>query len=319
MATLHRPRPAPAPPPTVAPPTAAACANCGTPAPMAYCPACGQEQREYHRSLRALAGELLDAFTGWDNKIVATFRTLLVRPGVLTREFLDGRRARYLRPLRVYLTASVLLFLALGVPSATPRPRTRAIAGGSPRPAPAQDARISVAGGAVAINTSGLDSIAPPPPGSSVGRRFGYALGQRLAAFKRAPGKASQRALDDAFMRHLGTTILLLVPVSAALVQLFWRRRRLFYAEHLVFALHGHAQGMLSVAVAHLLPGDLALVPFGWTVAYQWFALRRVYGTGLESRRRTAAKLAVAGLVYVVLLGVGMIVTFGVALLVAAV
>ena len=38
---------------------------------------------------------------------------LLFAPGSLTLEYLAGRRARYLRPLQVYLTASVIVFAAV--------------------------------------------------------------------------------------------------------------------------------------------------------------------------------------------------------------
>lgn len=38
--------------------------NCGAPAPRAYCADCGQEQHSYHRSVRALVAELLDALAG---------------------------------------------------------------------------------------------------------------------------------------------------------------------------------------------------------------------------------------------------------------
>lgn len=68
-------RPAPYTPDVAVPaaePGPRACPNCGTPAPLAYCPACGQAQHSLHRSLRAWIGELLDTFAGWDGKIPVT-------------------------------------------------------------------------------------------------------------------------------------------------------------------------------------------------------------------------------------------------------
>ena len=50
-----------------------------------------------------------------DGKIVKTVKLLVTRPGQLTREFIDGRRARYISPIRVYLTFSVLFFFLAAV------------------------------------------------------------------------------------------------------------------------------------------------------------------------------------------------------------
>lgn len=45
-----------------------------------------------------------------DGKIFRSLRLLLTRPGFLTREIFAGRRASYVSPIRLYLTASVIMF-----------------------------------------------------------------------------------------------------------------------------------------------------------------------------------------------------------------
>jgi hypothetical protein len=57
-----------------------------------------------------------------DGTIVQTLRLLLMKPGTLTKEFLEGRRARYISPLRVYLTCSVMFFALAGVAPVDERP-----------------------------------------------------------------------------------------------------------------------------------------------------------------------------------------------------
>ena len=61
-------------------------------------------------TLGAFLKETTEELTHWDGKVWATLRTLLLHPGVLTIDFLAGRRARWLSPLRVYLICSVALF-----------------------------------------------------------------------------------------------------------------------------------------------------------------------------------------------------------------
>ena len=113
----------------------------------------------------------------------------------------------------------------------------------------------------------------------------------------------------------LGTTLSILVPVFAALCMLFWRSARPFYAEHVVFAIHTHAQGLVAIALARATPARLALLPTAWTLGYLWLAARRVYATGRESRARTTAKIALLSSVYFVIAGLGLILTFVASLL----
>ena len=303
--------------PQVAGPAERACPNCGTPAPLAYCPACGQEQHDLHRSVRGIAEELLDTFAGWDAKVVATLRLLLLRPGALTAEFLAGRRVRYLRPLRLYLSAVAVFFVALELPA----PGARAAAA---RRAAAADQRLAdslhLRGGLhLEINHVRLDTLAAPGKDASLGHRLGYAVGRRLRALDTdANREVRVSAVDQAFTRRMGNTVLLFVPVSAGLLALLWRRRRLYYPEHLVFALHAHTQGLVAVGVAHFLPGDWKFVPTAWSAVYFWLALRRVYGAGRESRRRTTVKYVAFGGAYFVVFLAGLLGTFVVAIFEAA-
>ena len=62
--------------------------------------------------------EATHEFLHLDGKILQTVKLLVLRPGALTREFLTGRRARYISPVRVYLTFSLIFFtLAAILPS----------------------------------------------------------------------------------------------------------------------------------------------------------------------------------------------------------
>src|SRR5262245_46317289 len=86
------------------------CLNCGEPLRGSFCSACGQRVVPPDPSVAELAGDAWEELSGYDGRIAATFRGLL-HPGFLTREYVAGRRARYLSPLRLYLSVSVLYFL----------------------------------------------------------------------------------------------------------------------------------------------------------------------------------------------------------------
>ena len=84
------------------------CGNCGAELQGAFCHACGQKVTGPDVSLHDFFHEAFHEFAHLDGKIVQTLRLLMTKPGMLTKEFLEGRRARYISPLRLYLTCSLL-------------------------------------------------------------------------------------------------------------------------------------------------------------------------------------------------------------------
>lgn len=95
---------------------ASGCLNCGTLLAGDWCHACGQRSDPHHRSLLHLATELLEALTHADSRLWRTMRRLALDPARLTRDYLDGRRASEIPPLRLFL---VMLFLLFGIGSLT--------------------------------------------------------------------------------------------------------------------------------------------------------------------------------------------------------
>jgi hypothetical protein len=87
------------------------CENCGTELRGHYCSNCGQAAVNYHRSFRHVIVDVLDSFLNWDSKFIRSIGLLLWRPGWLTNQFLQGRRVRFVHPLRLYLLVSIVFFL----------------------------------------------------------------------------------------------------------------------------------------------------------------------------------------------------------------
>jgi Protein of unknown function (DUF3667) len=59
-----------------------------------------------------LLHDVTHEFLHFDGKIVRTVKLLLTKPGFLTHEYFEGRRVRYVSPIRLYLVFSVLYFAA---------------------------------------------------------------------------------------------------------------------------------------------------------------------------------------------------------------
>ncbi len=89
------------------------CRNCGTVVTERYCTRCGQLASNFHRPFFGLvASSLADTFA-LDSRLWRSVPLLLFRPGRMTRNYLDGKRARYVPPFRMFLLSSLLFFLTV--------------------------------------------------------------------------------------------------------------------------------------------------------------------------------------------------------------
>ena len=87
------------------------CLNCGAQLTGRYCHICGQENIEPKESLWHLVSHFFEDITHFDGKFFSTVKYLLFKPGFLSREYLQGRRASYLHPIRMYVFTSAFFFL----------------------------------------------------------------------------------------------------------------------------------------------------------------------------------------------------------------
>ena len=91
------------------------CLNCGEVLTGQHCSHCGQRAKVRVLSLGSLLRDLFGDLTEFDSRIWRTLIPLAFRPGVLTADYLRGRRTHYTPPFRMYLVLSVVFFLATSI------------------------------------------------------------------------------------------------------------------------------------------------------------------------------------------------------------
>ena len=280
-----------------------ACLNCGTPLSGPFCAGCGQRDIPQYPSVRELAVDAVSEFSGWDGRLASTIRALVLYPGLLTHEFLEGRRVRYISPLRLYLTASLVYFL---VAAAAPDAKT-------------ESGKTLFLGVRVGATTTDTGQPTSRPERVSAAASAALEKGEAASAAEReaalediarAPAVMQpflRKAVQDpgGLKRRIFSTmprmLFALLPVFAAILALFYRGRK--YPEHLYFAIHLHAFTFLALTVAELLKftGSPVLAVVGsligviWLPIYATLAFRRVYGGSLG---RTVAKVVAIGAIY---------------------
>ena len=87
------------------------CLNCGTEVIGRYCHVCGQENLEPKESFWHLITHFFYDFTHFDGKFFSTLRYLIIKPGFVSSEYIKGRRASYLHPIRMYVFTSAFFFI----------------------------------------------------------------------------------------------------------------------------------------------------------------------------------------------------------------
>lgn len=87
------------------------CLNCNAAVVGRYCHVCGQENIEPKETVWSLISHFFYDITHYDGKFFSTTLYLITRPGFLPKEYIEGRRARYLHPIRMYVFSSALFFV----------------------------------------------------------------------------------------------------------------------------------------------------------------------------------------------------------------
>lgn len=289
------------------------CPNCDTVLTGHFCSHCGQEAILHHASVAEFLHEFIGHYVALEGKLWGTVMRLLFRPGVLTLEYIRGRRVRFVQPLRLYLTLS-LLFFALLKFSGTFSPsmtegneaaqqqtaaagKTREQAEGKAQEKAALKAAIKQAAGVPqdrsAASGASADSKAPNEAGED--NRIDIdgneklksyldgwpAARHQLDAFDKLSGSEKIKVFQNGFYHYAPYAIFALMPVFALLLKVLYLGSGRRFGDHLLFALHTNAFAYFIFILMLLVSWGLVhFVLWCWLLGYLPWAMRRVYNSG---------------------------------------
>jgi hypothetical protein len=209
------------------------CSNCGSGPVVHYCAECGQRRLSEHDL--TTAGFLRETFhelTSFDGRLWQTLRVLLTRPGMLAREYFDGRGGRYMKPLNLFVLLNLVFFLI--------QPHTGLL-------------KYSLA------NYVEFDGdVAAYKQDLANGVRLDRAMRVEDAREKRGlPAQPARiesyevfRArFDDTLADQMKSMLIVSIPLLALAMLPLYAGRKRRYAEHLVFSLHTYAYFLFFAGV----------------------------------------------------------------------
>ncbi|MCC9165608.1 DUF3667 domain-containing protein [Pontibacter harenae] len=86
------------------------CLNCGETVIGKFCSNCGQENLELHESFFHVAMHSVGHYFHFESKFFNSMVPLMTRPGLLTKEYFEGKRASHLNPISMYIFISIVFF-----------------------------------------------------------------------------------------------------------------------------------------------------------------------------------------------------------------
>jgi len=238
------------------------CPNCGTQAPDNYCSQCGQPTHLHSDTFWGLISHFAAHYFHYDSKFLVTIKTLLFRPGMLTKAYWARQRMRYIPPISLYIFVSAVYFLltifthkgtfeevkgqhqiAFG-PNAHDTARRVAPAGNSGLWIKAGDDPTGI----IPFIDRKMDKIDEQHEGNAAGY------------------------LAETINHSIPKIFFFLIPLMAGLLHLFFlRRKSMLFADHAIFSLHFHSFTFLLFWL-EFLP-----FPAGWHIESFLYSIVALY------------------------------------------
>ena len=304
--------------------TAQRCKNCDSELLGEFCHICGQQDRHYIRSIFAVVGDLMGEISHWDSRFYRTMIALFMRPGFLTQEFVKGRHASYVPPLRLYFFVSLFSFLILTslidftqINTTDELTDEQKVATEQALTQAQQELDEQQITAPVPVPTIPIDTsdnlgdltismpFATPEQEAMIEEKVKYLLENPKLLVQRLVSLAPQM-------------MLLMLPFWALFLKLMYPFSGRFYLEHLSAALHTHAFLLLSLSILTVLSrgSDYVTSVTGWLIvsdvvdwienillvwmiSYMLFTQKIVYG---QTWGWTLTKFALCGIGYTLLL-----------------
>jgi len=254
------------------------CYNCGTELlhDENFCPNCGQKNTDLNLSLLEVLRDFSGDYFTFDSKLFKTLGPLILKPGKVPKDYIDGKRVSHIPPLRIFIFLSFVTFFLWGL-SFKKSPFDKAsndLKTGDTSVAQissptafldsineANFVDLKIGPDSIELDTSASDALSflldkkndPKVVADSIVSDSSVVLRHFVYQIVRMY-QAEKGSVTKYFLGNLSLVLLLLQPFFALLLKLFYiRRKAFFYIEHLVFSLYFHAFILVATAILYFL------------------------------------------------------------------
>lgn len=276
------------------------CLNCDSTLRGQYCAHCGQRSQSRLISLWELISDAFGDLFELDSRLWKTLVPLLIRPGLLTADYLQGKRARFMPPFRSYLVLSLLFFV---VAFFDPREDLAILFAEEPvselssetetseaTADEGSDFKVMIDGEAVEDGNCEIDDEDMDDLPGWLRTRL---TKKRLVHICEQATLDDGRQLFDKLLDNIPAALIVLLPLMAFALKALYPLSRRYYVEHLLFFVHFHAFFFLILTLQILWARTISAVGLNEAIGvipivasslyipvYLFKSMRRVYGQG---------------------------------------
>jgi predicted transcriptional regulator len=295
-----------------------------------YCPNCGQENSDKKLALGAFLKDFFSNYLSFDTILFKTLNPFIFRPGKLTKAFNEGKRKRYINPIRLYLIFSLFYFfmISLTVPRDFIDTSLKEYVNKKSILDSLKIEELDSAGIQQLIKKAEQNKLVNQEDSINKWATLKYwAADETLSDdefeanlekvggnIEEIPAKYKRSFLLNSTMftyqaiRNLPLMMFFFLPIFALILYLLFMRGR-FYMEHLIHGLHLHAFAYFIYGLAILLislfskaENWIIFLSFIWVSAYALFSIKRLYQ---NSWTKSIFKFFILGFFYFILLLLG--------------
>tara|TARA_R110002050_G_scaffold300649_2_gene471221 strand:- start:356 stop:1348 length:993 start_codon:yes stop_codon:yes gene_type:complete len=246
------------------------CLNCDAPIGISnFCSQCGQINDTRHLTFGQLISESLANVLSFDGRFFKTFLTVISKPGKVARDFTDGKRVRYMNPVRFYFLSSLLIIFAIQYQNNNPAVLTEGAKteeGGiinfeldnaeeksSDLAALLSESEKEIAEAGSFQKINFMLSYLNFKPDAKVDEvlealslekgffnAFLFSQAEKIYAFNNNK-EDNYESFNRAFLNKLFWILFFYIPILGLLLKLIYLRRKINYPEHLFFAFYQQA------------------------------------------------------------------------------
>ncbi|HYG20736.1 MAG TPA: DUF3667 domain-containing protein [Ohtaekwangia sp.] len=218
------------------------CLNCGSEVLGKFCQNCGQENIETRENFFHLVGHFIADYLHFDSKFFRSLIPLFTRPGFLTKEYWEGRRVRYIHPLRLFFFITIVFMIANSY--------FYHRYGDTMKKSMVRGDRMFEG-----LDTVQLSSLADTVTIKLANREDSITVRElRNNMRENRQQVAKLNAGIDMVFTNLKYITFFLLPVYALVFKLIYIRRKSYYVDHVVYTLHLQTFVYVLFAILMLLP-----------------------------------------------------------------
>ncbi len=245
------------------------CLNCNTQVTGRFCQNCGQENVEVKESIWHLLMHFIEDLTHFDGKLWKTLKLLLLKPASLTKYYMDGKRATYLHPIRMYLFVSAVFFFFIFTGESNNQESFKKevnakVAAQVPKQKldsakkEINDFKFQI--GKDTFNYKSLETYEADQNKLPVSNRANWLVDklvkQQIHLYQKYKGDTFElgKAVIEQFQHYFSRILYISLPIFAFFVWILYRRNKEhFFVDHLIFSIHIYCAFFIILFVVKII------------------------------------------------------------------